>query len=193
MRGRKRRLVPRQPNGQPTRRKAFAAPAEAADGVAIAARVRIYHCDLKAASGFLMGSVIGRLVVAGDLTPEQLYAAQRYLEVRDRYLRSLDVPEMPRKPREEGQGGCGCQCEIGCYDIDSPGCRAAQSRAAAEAWSAVTSLLAALMIATRDPSIVDSMRVIVERDGWVGHMLPSLRKALNALDKHFREGQRRAA
>lgn len=102
-RGRPRKEGAREPSGRPTRSKQ-----EPADKLAIETRVRHLGISADVAKNQKVSTFIGYLNVLGPrdgLSDQQYEAAEKYLELRARHLRSIKAPGAIYD--SEAQGGTG--------------------------------------------------------------------------------------
>lgn len=90
-RGRKRRIVERQPNGQP--RRSEPAMRDDVQAVVVEARMRHFGVPRDVARKDLAGYAAGRMYLRGVIDREELEALERYGALRSAYLVSLAGPK----------------------------------------------------------------------------------------------------
>lgn len=188
--GRKRKNVPRQPNGQPSRRVAHIAAQkemteEEAKFVVIKARMRHtglpeHLVDLADAGKPNAGTLHGVLRLSGEITAAEWQAAEWYLAKRAAWLRSILA-------RGEGviSGG-------NVHGMDDQDAYIEWCRSAAGEWEEVAECLREASILARSP-VLAAFDVILIRDQRVDHMVNDLKAGLNAIYKRFIMVQKKAA
>lgn len=106
-RGPKRKQAKREPNGRASRRlEEQAVQAVAKDSAldltqretvaaGVAARFRVHNVALELGVDQMAGSYVGRLCMAGTITPEQYHAAEMYAQEAEAYARACATPRQP--------------------------------------------------------------------------------------------------
>jgi hypothetical protein len=107
--GRARRNVgPREPNGRASRKIAdvqsrdWLAEKEARS-VAVEARQRVFGVTEEEAKDPHAGTLLGRMLQRGELSQAQMDAANRYIEVKTSFQRSIGCPPVHDQTRPEGE------------------------------------------------------------------------------------------
>jgi hypothetical protein len=88
--GRKRKFVSRHPDGRPHQKSPYTREQEARS-VALEARQRVFGLNKTDADRQEAGSVLGRLLITGEISRRQFDAAFAYEDARGKYLAALMV------------------------------------------------------------------------------------------------------
>ncbi len=157
----------REPNGRISRAKT---PREPVDQLAIKMRAKRFGLTIEDAKNPLSGSYIGRLYLQGELNQDQYDAAQKYLEVRNDYLCAKAFPsaiydKMPSSSDETA--------------------REKWVEFATEQFVNTQEVIRDAQCLYRQYNLFASLQYLVVEDQYLSHLVPSLRIALNALQKYF--------
>ncbi|WP_375680450.1 MULTISPECIES: hypothetical protein [unclassified Bartonella] len=157
----------REPNGRISRCKT---PREAVDKLAIEMRAKRFGLTLQEAKNPLSGSYIGRLCLQGVITQEQYDAAQQYLQIRNNYLCAKGLPnaiydEMPSSSDDKA--------------------RDKWVAFATEQFINMQEALKEAQCLYRQYNLYAALQCLVIEDQTLSYLVPSLRIALNALQKYF--------
>ncbi len=185
--GRKRKAGKREPNGKLSRRKdekqaRRTIDEQASMAVGKEARERVLGVKAEHAGTELAGSVCGRLLLQGSISPEHMDAAKAFQETYATYQRVMDSPRPPKAVEIGGSTG-GTAREITPEQADR----------AKERWTEACLCLARVNQEHRTASIYAACDYIVLRDQYLPHMFGDLRLGLNALARHYGLVARRAA
>ncbi|GGE36254.1 hypothetical protein GCM10007276_12170 [Agaricicola taiwanensis] len=146
------------------------------------ARMRHHGVDWDKARDPLLGTFVGRLaqlgVIGGGISMEQYRAAQLYLETLDAWHRATGAPQNFNQPRPEGEGNGDWEAFV---------------RSAKQQYAAMREALADLQVTGRTPAPIAALDVLVVRNVEHWPLVGDLRIALNALKRHFIDGQKKAA
>lgn len=146
----------------------------------IEARNRHYGYDAKAAKDQLAGSFVGRLRMGGEISEQQLQAAQRYFEIYHEMQIAVGGP----KP----SGAVNINATKGAPGPEN----VERSVKALKEWRAAIEAVQERQNQVRGGgALVAALDYCVLRDGEHIHMLGWLREALNALARHFQIGDKR--
>lgn len=181
--GRPRKInAPREASGKVDRDWSTREAAKAATVVGKEARMRIYGLTAKNASQPDAATVIGRMFLAGKLTADQRDAAQKYLQVRNAYHRSIDAkpdyvepspsedPEIALRDKEDATTNPPITFEEFC-------------EGARERYDDMRDALQALAQELRSPAPIAALDVFVVRDIHMSELEGDLRLALNCLHR----------
>lgn len=158
--------VEREPNGRPRRTIASARLYKET----IENRAQRFGLSVDEASDAMAGTVVGRLVLQELLSRDQYRAAERYIEVRNAYLRAMEIKQDFREPPAEVEG-----------DGDYEGfCARAK-----DIHKRMMDALAELCREQHSPAPLSALDVILVRDVEMPEMVGDLRLALNCLARHF--------
>ena len=167
MGGRPRKDGPREPNGRLDR----AEGKRSAVRTATEARQRLFGLPAAVASQPDAMTVLGRLKLAGEVSPDQADAARRYQELRVRYQRAIGVtPDYSEPAPEEASSGANFEEWVA---------------ATKDQHKAMMDCLADLCCEVRSPAPKAALDVIVHRDIDMYELRGALRLALNALARYF--------
>ena len=148
---------------------------------AVKARMRLFGITYEEGKSQEGGTVIGRMLIAKEITVDQYRAAERYAEAKNAFQRAIGaVPDAGRPPPPP-------MFETGASDFESF-CKRAR-----ESYASMQEAMRNVMIEHRSPNAVSALDVFITKDVHVPHLVGDLRIALNALHRHFTQERRRAA
>lgn len=190
-RGRKRKLINREPNGRASRRKedvkVYQEMTEReAKSIGIEARMRRtglpeHLVDGKPETGKPnIGTQQGYLCLMGYIDVDQWAAAEWYCHRRNEYLQAVKAPGAQWQRHDEPVSS----------DPDAYGrwCDSAKA-----AWVAIRSCLQRVSIEARSPVLAAFDHILDRQTERLPHMVPDLRLGLNAISREFLVGKRAAA
>jgi hypothetical protein len=169
--GRPRMNGPREPNGRLDRKWRETESAREARQTVTEARQRVYGLSEGDARKEEAMTVLGRLSLTGEVSNEQLDAAKRWQEIRNRYRLAMGIAPDYAEPGPETEGS-GLMLDEWVHRVR------AQYRLMCEE-------LDQLCIELRSPAPKAALDVIVVRDVEMPELVGALRLALNSLARHF--------
>lgn len=190
-RGRKRKIITREPNGRASRRKIDIQERNdmserEAKAPAIAARMRRtglseIYVDGKPETGKPnVGTQQGLLFMTGYITMDQWTAAEWYLHRRNEYLQAVKAP------------GAQFQAHEAVISSD-PAAYAGWCENAKAVWACVRNCIHRASVEARSP-VMAAFDHVLERGGeGLDHMYGDLRIGLNAISREFLMARRNAA
>lgn len=173
--------APREASGKVDRKWAAAKTTDDVMRTGVTARMRLFGITYEEAKSQEGGTVIGRMLLAKELSADQARAAERYAEIRNAYQRAIGaVPETgvaPPPPMFETGGGS--------FEDFCESAKAAQR--------GLQNCLQSIMAEARSNTPVAALDVFITRDTYAAHLVGDLRIALNALHRHLHlAGNRRS-
>jgi hypothetical protein len=186
--GRQKKPGKREPNGKLSRRSEDkqarrSIDEQAAMSVAKEARQRVHGVAAKDSATELAGTVCGRLLLTGKLTPEQHDAALAYQNTYATYQRAIDAPRPPKAVEIGGSTGGSA------HDMTR-----AQAERAVDRWEKAKAVLGGLDAVQRGTAVAyAACDYIVLQDKELPHLIRHLRLGLDALARHYGLVTREAA
>ena len=166
--------VAREPNGRVSRSGIDHGPA---DIIALSARAKHTGLDIAKAKDQKAGTFLGYLNILGKtdgISDDQYEAAQKFLELRSSYLRSIKAPDPSRD--NDTPGGAGDHIseayEDWCADV-------------AETWKDCRKAIQSAQNESRQ-NLWAAVDLCMINDGHFHHMIGAIRLVCNALIRFFR-------
>lgn len=166
--GRKRKICAREPNGREVR-------AESDKGLSPAIIKRMIERAAVGAADPRLGSVVGRLLLQGDLSARQAGAAWQFAEIAERYHQAIVAPYLRGQSFE-----CGVKAADPEESSDAGQAAIERDRRAVRRYERASAVLDGC---GAGGALVRSLAFDVPLSGWSA--LVSVRVALDALASHF--------
>jgi hypothetical protein len=186
-RGPKKKPGRHEPNGKPSRKPQHvqerrAADEESAMSVVKSARSRVHGVNADDAGTDLAASVVGRLYLAGKLTPEQMNAARLIADCYASFQRAVDSPAQPKA------------VAIGASSGPSPrDVEPEQSLRARERWTDIERLLGKVNAIHRGSTIYAACYYVILLDLDLPHLVDDMRLGLSVIAGAYAPRRARAA
>lgn len=186
--GRKRKAGKREPNGKLSRRKDERQARRSIDeqanmAVGKEARVRVHGVPAEHAGTDLAGTVCGRLVLQGSISPDHHEAAKAFAATYARYQRAIGSPRQPKAVEIGAATGGGSETDMTPEQCDK----------ARRQWEDAVRALQEANAQHRSATIFAACDYLVLRDEYHPHLFGDLRLGLNALARHYGLEARTAA